>query len=72
MAPANPIYDQLTLLGACLCNQIVVDGQPETCFCGAARGFVVAAYAGDCTKKCGMAWVRPPPCIRPRSRCPQH
>lgn len=57
--PANAIFDDLTVLGACLCEQIRADGLPETCFCGIVPGeAAVAAYAGDCAKKCGMAWVR--------------
>jgi hypothetical protein len=61
--PADPlsstVFDSLTVLAACLCEQIRVSGLPETCFCGVVPGeAVVAAYAGNCTKKCGMAWVR--------------
>lgn len=55
----NNVTDSLTLLAACMCEQITDSGLPETCFCGIVPGDqVLAAYAGDCAKKCGMAWVR--------------
>lgn len=54
----NPVMDQMTLLGACLCDQIA--SGPATCFCGILPGdAVIANYARDCGKGvCGMAWVR--------------
>lgn len=55
----NEVIDDLTVLAACLCEQIRDSGLPETCFCGVIPGDqVLAAYTGDCAKKCGMAWVR--------------
>jgi hypothetical protein len=57
--PLNAVYDRLTTLAACLCTQIETDGLPGVCFCGIVPGDAAAAfYSGDCTKKCGMAWVR--------------
>lgn len=53
------ISDRLTALAACLCAQIEQDGLPGTCFCGVIPGeAAVAEYGGDCSDKCGMAWVR--------------
>jgi hypothetical protein len=58
-ATDNAVFDQLTLLAACLCTQITADGLPETCFCGIIPGDAASFdYTGDCTKRCGMAWVR--------------
>lgn len=55
----NPTFDALSELATCLCAQIVVDGSPDVCFCGVIPGEAAAAmYQGNCTKKCGMAWVR--------------
>jgi len=55
----NPVFDALTNLATCLCAQIVADGLPDVCFCGVIPGEAASAmYQGDCTKKCGMAWVR--------------
>jgi len=56
---ANPLFGQLVLLADCLCEQIVASGAPETCFCGIVPGdAAVAEYGGDCSKKCGVAWIR--------------
>lgn len=53
------IDDLLESLATCLCAQITADGSPETCFCGVIPGDQpVAGYSGDCSDKCGMAWVR--------------
>lgn len=53
------IDDLLEAMATCLCAQIAADGSPETCFCGVIPGDqAVAAYSGDCSDKCGMAWVR--------------
>lgn len=57
----NLVYDRLTLLAACLCAQIQdpENGVPDVCFCGIVPGdAAVGQYAGDCSVKCGMAWVR--------------
>ncbi len=55
----NPIAVALTNLATCLCGQIVADGLPDVCFCGVIPGEAASAmYGGDCSKKCGMAWVR--------------
>jgi hypothetical protein len=55
----SPIATTLTDLATCLCSQIVADGLPDVCFCGIIPGEAASAmYGGDCTKKCGMAWVR--------------
>lgn len=57
--PANSTNQRLTLLAACLCAKIEEMGLPEPCFCGVLPGGLVAMdYAGTCTVKCGMAWVR--------------
>ena len=57
--PANPVFTALEDLATCLCAQIVADGGPDVCFCGVIPGEAASAmYQGDCTKKCGMAWVR--------------
>jgi hypothetical protein len=61
LAEDNAIYDRLTALAACLCAQITdpINGVPDVCFCGIVPGESVPAdYAGNCNKKCGMAWVR--------------
>lgn len=58
-APPRTVFSTLTDLATCLCSQIVVDGLPDVCFCGVIPGEAASAmYTGDCTKKCGMAWVR--------------
>lgn len=55
----NPVFDAISALATCLCAQIVADGLPDVCFCGVIPGEAAAAmYQGECTKKCGMAWVR--------------
>lgn len=56
---ANSVMDTLTVLAACLCEQITASNLPETCFCGVVPGDQVPGfYAGNCNKKCGMAWTR--------------
>lgn len=48
-------------LATCLCAEIAdpVNNVPDVCFCGVIPGEAASAmYGGDCTKKCGMAWVR--------------
>lgn len=53
------MIDLLEALATCLCGQISADRSPDTCFCGVIPGeAAVGAYAGNCTNKCGMAWVR--------------
>jgi len=57
----NPVYDVVSAVAACLCQQIndTVD-LPGVCFCGIVPGDQPsAAYTGDCEDDtCGMAWVR--------------
>lgn len=50
------IWPVMEELAACLCNEIVNAGLPDTCFCGILPGSQIAAdYV---TPKAGMAWVR--------------
>lgn len=61
-APPRPTVESaLTDLASCLCAEIADPGSgvPDVCFCGVIPGEAASAmYGGDCTKKCGMAWVR--------------
>lgn len=56
----NRVTEAMTLLAACLCNQIREDESPEPCFCGILPGdSAVGDYAGTCPEgPCGMAWAR--------------
>lgn len=59
--PYSPIAARMEALSACLCAAILdpANGVPDVCFCGIVPGEAVAAqYAGNCSSKCGMAWVR--------------
>lgn len=61
MVALNPVYDVVSAIASCLCQQIkdTVD-LPGVCFCGIVPGDMAsAAYSGDCEdENCGMAWVR--------------
>lgn len=53
------IFSRLDDLRTCLCAQIELDDLPSLCFCGIVPGSEVAVeYQGDCTDRCGMAWIR--------------
>lgn len=59
--PYNAVFARLQAISACLCAQILDpdNGVPDVCYCGVVPGATPpAGYAGDCSKKCGMAWVR--------------
>lgn len=56
---SDPVFDVLTELASCLCEQIRKDGLPEPCFCGVMPGQLVAYdYVGACEEQNGMAWTR--------------
>lgn len=57
----NAVFNRVGELAECLCAQIQdpENGVPDVCFCGVVPGDqAIGNYAGDCTEKCGMAWVR--------------
>jgi hypothetical protein len=59
LAMRRTTFSALTDLATCLCSEIATSGLPDVCFCGIIPGEAASAmYSGDCTKKCGMAWVR--------------
>lgn len=56
---SDPVFDVLTELASCLCEQIRKDDLPEPCFCGVLPGQLVAYdYVGVCEQQDGMAWTR--------------
>jgi hypothetical protein len=57
----STVWDAVEALATCLCSEILNpdNGVPDVCFCGVVPGdAAVVQYAGDCSEKCGMAWVR--------------
>lgn len=55
----NVLSDLLVDIAACLCQTIKDSDRQDVCFCGIVPGGAAAAtYAGNCTGKNGMAWVR--------------
>jgi hypothetical protein len=57
---SDKVYDALTLLAACLCEEASDQGQIDLCFCGIAPGEQVAhdyGFPENCDGV-GMAWVR--------------
>jgi hypothetical protein len=61
MVAANTVFTRLAEIAECLCAEIKNPAWdvPDVCFCGVVPGEALdAAYGGDCTTECGMAWVR--------------